>query len=129
MTFDPPEPWAMELAELDILVTELDPSTLDEQPFGIIGLDPVGRVLEYSLYEQRLARMRREDVLGKNFFLEVAPCTRVKAFYGRFLDGVARRSLRARFGFVFPFPHGERAVEIAMVYRREDDTVWVLVRG
>ena len=120
---------AIELAELEILVTGLSESQLDQQPFGIIQLDADGRVQQYNLYEQQLAQLERSDVLGKTFFLRVAPCTRVKQFYGRFVDGVRQRSLRARFGFVFPFEHGERRVEIAMFYRHEDHSVWVLVRG
>jgi photoactive yellow protein len=86
-------------------------------------------VLAYNLYEEGLARRHRREVVGKNFFTDVAPCTRVRRFYGRFLDGVARRSLRATFGFVFAFAHGERAVEVTLFYREETETVWVLVRG
>lgn len=118
-----------ETVELGILSSEIDEQLLDEQPFGIIRLDSSGRILNYNLYEERLARRSRRDVVGKNFFFEVAPCTRVKKFYGRFIDGVERRSLKATFSFQFLFPHGERSVEISLLYRSEDDTVWVLVRG
>lgn len=116
-------------AELGIRVDDLDEAMLDTYPFGIIQLDNRGRVLRYNAYEESLARMRREDVLGKNFFFQVAPCTRVRAFYGRFLDGVAAKALEARFGFVFAFEHGDREVQVTMAYRASDDTVWVLVQG
>lgn len=115
------------IAELGIVVEDLDPDDIDDHPFGVIQLDVRGRILAYNAYEEKLARLRREDVLGKHFFFEVAPCTRVRAFYGRFLDGVALGTLDVTFGFVFPFAHGERHVEITMWYR--DETVWVLVRG
>ncbi len=118
-----------ELAEMAIRGSEVDEATLDDQPFGVIRLDRSGRILGYNLYEEQLARLRREDVIGKSFFLEVAPCTQVRAFYGRFMDGVAKRSLKATFSFVFKFSHGERNVEITMFYRQQDDTIWVLVRG
>jgi photoactive yellow protein len=117
------------LAELGLRIDDLDASALDEHPFGIIRLDAAGRVLSYNVYEERLARRSRHDVVGKNFFFDVAPCTRVRRFYGRFVDGVARRSLRATFGFVFAFAHGERAVEVTLFYRESEDAVWVLVRG
>lgn len=103
--------------------------TIDRYPFGVVRLDEAGRVLQYNLYEERLARRSRNEVIGKNFFQEVAPCTQVKRFYGRFLDGVARRSLDASFHFIFPFAHGERRVHIAMFHRADDDSFWVLVRG
>ncbi len=118
-----------ELTELDVAVTDLDPAELDAQPFGIIRLDRGGRILSYNTYEEELAERRRKDVVGRNFFFEVAPCTRVRAFYGRFKDGVARRRLRARFGFVFELDDGPRNVEVSLIYREADDTVWVVVRG
>lgn len=118
-----------EIAELEIEIPGLDEAALDDRPFGIIKLDRTGKVRAYNLYEERLARRRREDVLGKSFFFEVAPCTRLRQFYGRFQDGVEQRYLRATFGFVFRFPHGDRSVRVSMFYERADDSVWVIVRG
>lgn len=117
------------LAELGIVVDDLDPDDLDDYPFGVIQLDRRGYVLRYNAYEERLARLSREDVIGKSFFFEIAPCTHVRAFYGRFADGLSLGALDVTFGFVFPFAHGTREVEITMWYRESDDTVWVLVRG
>jgi photoactive yellow protein len=116
------------IAELGIVVDDLDPADLDGHPFGVIQLSETGRVLAYNAYEEQLARLRREDVVGKHFFFEVAPCTRVRAFYGRFVDGVAIGALDVTFGFVFPFEHGAREVEITMWRRDVDGTIWVLVR-
>jgi photoactive yellow protein len=116
-------------AELDIRVTELDERALDTQPFGIIRLDRDGVVLSYNLYEESRARRRRQDVIGKNFFTEVAPCTRVQEFYGLFLAGVHDRNLNATFGFLFPFPHGDRHVDVSLFYKKADDSIWVLIRG
>lgn len=122
-----PEPPS--LVEFEIAVPDMDEAELDRQPYGIIKLDRRGRILSYNLYEERLARLSRSDVLGRNFFFQVAPCTRVREFYGRFADGVRQRALRAEFGFVFPFAHGERRVGISMYYEAKSDAVWVLVRG
>lgn len=115
------------LIELGIRVEDLDESTIDTCPFGVIRIDSAGKILAYNSYEERLAGLRREDVLGKSFFFEVAPCTRVRAFYGRFLDGIARGSLHAVFGFVFPFASGDRRVQITLYSHLGD--VWILVRG
>jgi photoactive yellow protein len=116
------------LAELGHHVEHLDPAAIDSCPFGVIRLDRQGRILQYNSYEERLANFKRDDVLGKSFFFEVAPCTQVRAFYGRFLDGLARGSLNATFGFVFPFSAGARRVEITL-FSKDGDEVWVLVRG
>ena len=117
------------LVEMGIRVDALDEADLDAYPFGVIQLDTAGRILAYNRYEERLARLRREDVLGRNLFFEVAPCTRVRRFYGRFLEGVEAGALDATFGFVFAFEHGERHVEVTLYYRASDETVWVIVRG
>ena len=119
--------------EFDIRITNLDERGLDEQPFGIIQLDRRGKILSYNLYEERLARRKRQDVVGKNFFHEVAPCTKVRRFHGRFKRGVERRALEATFGFVFCFPHATRNVDVSLYYKRgateSDDSIWVFIRG
>jgi atypical dual specificity phosphatase len=107
----------------------LDPSALDQHPFGVIVLDLKGRVLHYNRYEEELVHRSRDEVLGKHFFREVAPCSQVKRFYGAFLDGVARRALDTSFHFTFPLPGGIRHVFLSMFYRPDQETVWVLVRG
>jgi photoactive yellow protein len=116
-------------AEFDIRITDMTAEELDQQPFGVIRLDRHGVVQTYNLYESKLARKRREDVIGRNFFTDVAPCTKVKEFYGRFREGVEARSLNATFGFVFDFPHGARNVDVSLFYKEADDSTWVLVRG
>ena len=67
-------------------------------------------------------------MIGKNFFYEVAPCARVQDFHGRFLAGVEDRELDATFGFVFPFPHGDRYVFVTLFYQGADDSIWVIIR-
>jgi photoactive yellow protein len=116
------------LAELGHHVEDLDPEAIDACPFGVIQLDRQGRILRYNAYEEELAGRLRADVIGKSFFSEVAPCTRVRAFYGRFLDGLSRGSIHATFGFVFPFASGARRVEITLFYQGGEE-VWLLVRG
>lgn len=108
---------------------QLSASSIEELPFGVVKLDARGTVLAYNAYESRLARRSVAEVLGKNFFRDVAPCTSVKRFYGRFLDGVSRRALDATLRFRFPFEHGARNVDVAMFFDEATDAVWVLVRG
>lgn len=116
------------LVEVEIVTEELDAGDLDAYPFGIIKLDSRGRILAYNLYEEALARLRREDVIGRSFFFDVAPCTRVRAFYGRYLRGVEQGAMDVTFGFLFPLPHGDRAVEVRLLRRADDEVSWVIVR-
>ncbi|MDQ3280195.1 MAG: PAS domain-containing protein [Acidobacteriota bacterium] len=101
---------------------------LDALPFGAIQLDPEGTVLAYNKTEERISGRSAQDVVGKNFFHEVAPCTRVKRFFGAFQAGVERRELSEVFDFTFRFPAGTREVRIRMIYNAAGKpAVWIFV--
>jgi len=104
------------IEDLHCLGTE----ALDALPWGMVVLDDEGVVLEYNAAEERLAGKSRGDTVGRSFFAEVAPCTSVAEFGGRYAEMVARRSAEPQqFEFVFRFPGGELLVEIAMSYAPE----------
>ena len=109
-------------------IGRMTPEQLDDLPFGAIQLDHHGRVLSYNRAEERLSGRRREAVVGRDFFAEVAPCTRVKRFFGAFQLGVERRSLNEVFDFVFHFPEAKREVRIRMIYSETPKpAVWIFV--
>ena len=101
-------------------VSRLSPEELDTLPYGLICLDAHGRVVHYNDTEARMARLPRGKVVGRNFFTEVAPCTRVREFEGQFQDLVRDPSrIRVRsFDFVFRFRHSEQHVTIVMTPAR-----------
>jgi photoactive yellow protein len=108
-------------------VDSLNSAELDELPFGMIQLDATGKILKFNKTEADLARINQQRQLGRNFFDTVAPCTKVREFYGRFVDGLARKELYETFGFVFKFAHGPRSVAITLFYSQATQSVWVLV--
>jgi len=103
-------------------------SELDTLPVGMIQLDRDGKVLKFNQTESDLARVAKDDAVGRNFFDDVAPCTKVQDFYGRFVDGVEKKSLHTVFDYVFKFRDGrQKNVVISMFYSPSTDTVWVCV--
>ena len=72
-------------------IDDLSSEEFDELPFGAIKLDSTGRILAYNAMEESISGRRAEDVLGRDFFTEVAPCTNVQGFAGQFREGVKRR--------------------------------------
>lgn len=102
---------------------------LDALPFGVIGLDAEGVILRYNLYESRLARLDRNQVIGRRFFGEVAPCTRGDAFEGRFRRFVASPSGEEieRFEYLFDFKFGAQQVLVEMVRARSAPRYYLLV--
>src|SRR5690242_4385981 len=94
----------------------LSQAELDALPLGMIELDGAGRILRFNKTEGQLARLDPGRQVGKSFFDEVAPCTKVKEFHGRFVAGVRSRELNETFSFEFKFPHGVRQVAITLFY-------------
>lgn len=96
-------------------------------PHGAIQLDAAGTILRFNRYEAELSQLPQQAQLGKNFFTDVAPCTRVRQFHGAFLQGMAARHLDESFQFHFPFAHGPRDVTVRLYYSARSNTVWVIV--
>lgn len=107
-------------------LTKLNPAEFDALPFGMIQLDAAGMVKAYNAWEARLARREAKDVIGKNFFTDVAPCTNVASFRGK-LDELAQHGEKTYiFDYDFLFPWGTRRVRIRFVVESSDER-WVLV--
>jgi photoactive yellow protein len=117
--------------DLDLLkqeIGQMSAAQVDDLPFGAIQLDATGKVISYNSYEEKFARRDRTEVMGKNFFHDVAPCTRVRSFYGAFEEGMRRQELDEVFDFVFRFAHGEKQVRIRMILDRVGGHgVWIFV--
>ena len=94
------------------LLSEAD---LDALPFGLIEIDSAGFVRRYNSAEQKLSGRPSSEVVGKNFFSEIAPCTAVEAFQGRLSSFLASDAESESFKFSFPFPTGTVIVSIAFV--------------
>ena len=98
-------------------LSALSAAEIDALPFGYIGVSPDGTIRKYNRYEADLARKDPQQVLGRNFFREVAPCTQVREFEGRFrelVDGAAAGPTLT-FDFEFRFRHGTQKVRIGFV--------------
>lgn len=109
-------------------VGRLTAHDLDALPFGAIQLELDATVVLYNQAEERLSGRRRADVIGRNFFNDIAPCTRVRRFFGAFQAGVERKVLNEVFDFTFRFPQGTREVRIRMIYSENPKPcVWLFV--
>ena len=120
----PAEPTQDDVVEL---ADRMTPAELDRLPYGVIQLDRSGRILKYNAVESRLASLAPENAIGKQFFTEVAPCTRVQAFHGRFTEGVIREALDTTFSFHFAFKQAPRDVTVRLFYSKHTRTVWVII--
>lgn len=53
---------------------EMNDEALDSLPFGVVGLTPDGVTKRYSAREGELAGLRRDTVIGTDYFDEIAQC-------------------------------------------------------
>ena len=109
-------------------IDSLTEGEFDALPFGAIKLDAEGRILKYNLYESKLAERDRREVIGQNFFTEVAPCTNVQEFAGRYRQGIASGELNTTFPYRFLFPKKIVDVEITLVLNPGGESAWVFVK-
>lgn len=109
-------------------INHVSPEELDALPYGLIVLDASGNVLFYNETESALTGFARERVIGKNFFGEVAPCTRVKEFQGRFEQFVEGNLGRVTFfDFAFHFERGTQNVLIGLSHGRKRGHINVMM--
>ncbi len=108
---------------------ELTRDELDALPFGVITLSRSGQILRYNRFEESLARRAAHATVGLDFFTDVAACTNVPAFRGRF-DEFARGTDTAteHFTFSFDFRWGRQDVAITLVRKAGHEPINVLVR-
>ncbi len=106
---------------------DMTPAELDALPYGMIQLDATGRIMKYNAVESRLASLDQQATIGKHFFSEVAPCTKVQAFHGRFKEGIVRESLDETFTFHFAFKQAPRDVTVRLFYSKRTRSVWVMI--
>ena len=117
-TLNPPAP-----------IDTMSEEELDRLPFGAIRLDRVGTILSYNRTEANITGRDPKRVIGRNFFTEVAPCTNVKDFAGRFREGIEQGDMHIIFPFRFDFQMAPRDVTVTLFYSKNTDTAWVFVRA
>jgi len=102
-------------------------AVLNQAAFGIIQVDHQGRVTFYNHFEARFSCRSPEQTIGRNFFDEVAPCTRSRLFEGRFKNGIAKDRLDVRFSYTFTYRIRPTLVDVRLL-KEKGETVWILIR-
>lgn len=90
---------------------------LEELPMGVIVVDAEGKVVLFNRYEERMAQRRREDVVGRSFFTEVAPSMRLRELAEPFARGIDEGGLHQDLELSFPFPFHERPRDVLVRLR------------
>lgn len=114
--------------DIENTLSDMKDDELDGLAFGAIQLDKDGKILQYNSAEGDITGRDPEEVKGKNFFTEVAPCTNTKEFYGKFKEGVDSGDLNSMFEYMFDYKMQATKVKVHMKKALSGDSYWVFVK-
>ena len=118
------EPLEFDTPRLAAAVEALSADAIDRLPFGVIGLDPSGKVRVYSKTEARQSGMKERPVLNRVFFLDVAPCMDNDYCKGRIERARAAGTLDIAFTFIGDFSDRNRQLSVR-VQSAADGGLWI----
>ncbi len=105
-----------------------DPSRVELLPFGAILLNQQGDVMRYNHVESGISGRSASDVVGKNFFNDVAPCAKGQVFYNHFFKAVADGQVNAMFDYQFAYKMETTNVRIHMKSQDAARGIWVFIK-
>lgn len=114
--------------DVENTLSKMNKSQLDKVAFGAIQLDGTGKILQYNAAEGDITGRKPSDVIGKNFFRDVAPCTNRKEFKGKFDEGVKADNLNTMFEYTFDYEMKPTKVKVHMKKALAGDSYWVFVK-
>ncbi len=122
----------MEIAEfgsedLDNRLAE-GPQYAEALPFGAILLDQMGNILRYNSAEGFISGRSPEDVIGKNFFNDVAPCAKGRELYGAFSKGVADGQINKLLDYTFDYKMEKARVRIHLKSEDAQKGIWMFIK-
>jgi photoactive yellow protein len=91
------------------------PDRMDDFDFGLIVMDRDGRVLGYNQSESELSGLPAVEVTGRNFFVEVGPCTNNYLIAQRYQDS---EELDEQLNYVFTYRMAPTPVRLRLLARR-----------
>jgi photoactive yellow protein len=109
-------------------IANMDDSQIDGLAFGAVEVDKNGTILRYNAGEGEITGRNPDEVVGKNFFTEVAPCTQSEEFYGAFKKGVESGNLNTLIEYTFDYKMQPTKVKVHMKKALNGDSYWIFVK-
>ena len=105
-----------------------EPQRAEYLPFGAILLDRQGTIVKYNKAESSIANRNPDDVVGKNFFNEIAPCAKGKRFHGEFLKFHTTGQINVLFDYKFAYKGANVGVKIHLKSQPDGQHCWIFVK-
>lgn len=102
---------------------------IDDFGFGLIVMDRDGRVLGYNQAESKLSGLPAGEVIGRNFFVEIGPCTNNYLIAQRYQDSASEGvSLDEQLDYVFTYRMAPTPVRLRLLARRGSPRQYLVVQ-
>jgi photoactive yellow protein len=123
----PSDPAAWQFGDPGLLdaLESVPPGGIDDVGFGLIVMDRDGRVTGYNRAESELSGLPVSEVTGRNFFIEVGPCTNNYLIAQRYADA---GDLDEQRDYVFTYRMAPTPVRLRLMARRGSSRQYLAVR-
>ena len=105
-----------------------EPQRAEYLPFGAVMLDRNGKIVKYNRAEGLIANRTPDEMLGKDFFNEVAPCAKGKRFHGEFLSFHRTGQVNVMFDYKFAYKGANVGVKIHLKSQPDGQHCWMFVK-
>lgn len=109
-------------------ILQKEPQRAENLAFGAILLDRTGKIIKYNQAEGLISGRAVDDVIGKNFFNDIAPCAKGKKFHGLFLQFAQTGSVNTMLDYEFDYKMSPIKVRIHMKSAPNGDQCWLFVK-
>jgi photoactive yellow protein len=110
-----PAAWQFDDPALLDTLESVPAADIDELGFGLIVMDRDGIVLGYNQPESRLSGLPAAEVTGRNFFVEIGPCTNNHLVAQRYAEN---GELDEQLDYVFTFRMAPIPVTLRLLARK-----------
>ena len=113
--------------DLDNILSR-EPQRAEYLPFGAVLLDRSGKIVKYNKAEGLIAGRSPEEMMGKDFFNEIAPCAKGKRFHGEFLKFHRSGQINVMFDYKFAYKGANVGVKIHLKAQPDGQHCWMFVK-
>jgi photoactive yellow protein len=109
-------------------ILQREPQRAEFLPFGAILLERSGAIVKYNQAEGLITGRSPGEVIGKNFFNDIAPCAKGKRFHGEFMKFQATGQANVMFDYEFDYKMRPVKVRIHLKASADGQQCWMFVK-
>lgn len=105
-----------------------EPKRAEFLPFGAVLLSRNAQIIKYNKAEGLIAGRDPSEMIGKNFFNDVAPCAKGKRFHSEFLKFHKTGNVNTIFDYEFAYKGANVRVRIHLKSQPDGQACWMFVK-